>query len=120
MTVRAQEVAVLGPHQFANLFFDLIHLGKAIEGLLGEDSSPVEKDLERSRLTGGDRHASNLLVVVVQEVLRQTGGSRKIPSGGAVLDPHRWLLSLRLAGSVVGHVSPPFVFHHYGLLAPLP
>ena len=61
--------------------------------MLREDLSPVEKDLERSRLTGGDRHASELLVVIVQQILRQTGGSRQIPSGGAVFDPHRWLLS---------------------------
>jgi len=42
--------------QFADLLFDLIDLRKAVEGLLGEDLSPVEKDFERSRLTGGKRH----------------------------------------------------------------
>jgi hypothetical protein len=101
---------LLGPDQFADLFFDLVHLGKAIQGVLGEDLSPVEKDLERSRLTGGERHRPELFVVIVQQILRQTGGSREIPSGGAVLDPHHWLLPRRrLAGSVVSHASSPFV-----------
>ena len=105
-----RRLELLGPDQFADLFFDLVHLRKAVQGMLREDLPPVEKDLERSRLTGGDRHAPELFVVIVQQVLRQTGGSGQIPSGGAVLDPHRWLLSRRrLAGSVVGHVSPPFV-----------
>ena len=102
--------ACLRPDQFADLLFDLVHLGKAIQGILGEDLSPVEEDFERSRLTGSDRHRPELFVVIVQQILRQTGGSREIPSGGAVLDPHHWLLPRRrLAGSVVGHASPPFV-----------
>jgi hypothetical protein len=100
---------LLGPDQFADLFFDLVHLGKAIQGVLGEDLSPVEKDLERSRLTGGERQRPELFVVIVQQILRQTGGSGQIPSRGAVLDPHRWFLSRRrCAGPVFGHVSPPF------------
>ena len=103
-------VVLLGPNQFTDLLFDLIHLRKAIQGVLGEDLSPVEKDFERSRLTGSDGHRPELFVVIVQQILRQTGGSREIPSGGAVLDPHKWLLPRRrLAGSVVGHASSPFV-----------
>jgi hypothetical protein len=34
-----------------------------------------------------------LFVVIVQQILRQTGGPSQIPSGGAVLDPDRGLLS---------------------------
>ena len=98
----------LRPDQFADLFFDLVHLRKAIQGVLGEDLSPVEKDFERSRLAGGNRHRPQLFVVIVQQILRQTGGSSEIPSGGAVLDPHHRLLPRRLAGSVTGHASPPF------------
>ncbi len=99
-------VVLLGPDQFADLFFDLVHLRKAIEGVLREDLSPIEKNLERSRLTGGDRHASELLVVIVQQVLRQTGGSGQIPSGGAVLDPYGWFLCSRglAVGAFVCHV----------------
>ncbi len=67
---------LLGPDQFADLFLDLVHLRKAILGELGENHSPVEKDFERTRLTGGDRHRPELFVVIVQQILRQTGGSR--------------------------------------------
>jgi hypothetical protein len=120
---RAQRVITLNclrPDQLSDLFFDLVHLGEAIQGMLGEDLSPVEKDLERSRLTGGDRHRPQLFVVIVQQILRQTGGSREIPSGGAVLDPHRWLLPGRLTGSVTGHDSPPFASQVHGRVDPIP
>jgi hypothetical protein len=120
---RAQRVttpAGLRPDQLADLFFDLVHLGEAIQGVLGEDLSPVEKDFKRSRLTRGNRHRPQLFVVIVQQILRQTGGSGKIPSGGAVLDPHRWLLPRRLTGSVTGHDSPPFVALPHGRLEPMP
>jgi hypothetical protein len=30
----------------------------------------------------------DLLVVIMEDILRQTGGTRQIPSGGAVRDPH--------------------------------
>src|SRR5215210_3690879 len=120
---RAQRVttpAGLRPDQLADLFFDLVHLGEAIQGVLGEDLSPVEKDFKRSRLTRGNRHRPQLFVVIVQQILRQTGGSREIPSRGAVLDPHRWLLpGRRLAGSITGHVSPPFVVLHRGWIEPM-
>jgi hypothetical protein len=105
----------LGPDQFADLFFDLVHLGKAIQSVLGEDFLSIEKDFERSRFAGSNRHRPELCVVIMQQILRQTGGSGQIPSGGAVLDPHCWLLSRRrLAGSVSGHLSPPFVIRPHG------
>jgi len=66
----------LGPDQIADLFFDLVHFWKAIQGVLGEDLFPVEKDFERSRLTGSKRYRPELIVVIVQQILRQTGGSR--------------------------------------------
>jgi hypothetical protein len=107
---RLSSIRTLRPYQFADLFFDLVHLREAIQGVLGEDLSPVEKDFERSRLTGGERHRPQLFIVIMKQILRQTGGSGKIPSGGAVLDPHYWLLTPRpLVGPVVGHVSPPFI-----------
>ena len=91
--------------QFADLLFDLVHLGEAVQGALGENLLPVEEDFERARFAGGDRHRPELFVVVVQQILRQTGGSREVLSGGAVLDPHRWFLPRRrLAGrAVIGH-----------------
>ena len=92
--------------QFADLVFDLVHLGEAVEGVLGKDLLPVEEDFERSCGTRGDRHSPELILVVMQQVLRQTGGSRKIPSGGAVLDPYGWLLLRRVlaGGAFTGHV----------------
>lgn len=113
-------VVLLGPDQFADLFFDLVHLREAIQGMFGEDLSPVEKDFERSCFTRGDRHGPQLVVVIVQQILRQTGGSRQIPSGGAVLDAHHWFLSRpRLARPSVGHGSPPFVDLPLGWLEPM-
>jgi hypothetical protein len=75
--------------------------------VLGENLLPVEEDFERSRVAGGDRHRPNLIVVIVQQVLRQTGGSRQIASGRAVLDANGWLLCiLSLAGGAfVSHVN---------------
>jgi hypothetical protein len=92
--------------QFADLLFDLVHLGEAVRSTLGKDLPPVEKDFERSRFAGGYRHRPQVIVVVVQQVLRQTGGSSEIPSGGAVLDPYGWLLPGRglALGALVGHV----------------
>src|SRR5215210_4856449 len=54
--------SILRPDQLADLLFDLVHLGEAIQGVLGEDLSPVEKDFERSRPTGGNRHRPELFV----------------------------------------------------------
>ena len=110
---------LLGPDQFADLFFDLVHLREAIQGVFGEDLSPVEKDFERSRLTRGDRHRPELFGVIVEQILRQTGGSGQIPSGGAVLDPHHWLLSRPRLAAIVGPGSPPFVNLPRGLLEPM-
>jgi Sec-independent protein translocase protein TatA len=59
-------VVLLGPDQFTDLLFDLVHLRKAIQSVLGEDLSPVEKDFERSRLTRRNRHRPELVVVIVQ------------------------------------------------------
>ena len=49
-------------------------------------------------------------MVIVQQVLRQTGGSGEIPSGGAVLDPYRWFCPFGdLLATSLAMVSPPFV-----------
>ncbi len=65
----------LRPDQLPNLLFDLVRLREAVQGMLGENLLTVEEDFERSRVAGGDRHRPNLIVVIVQQVLRQTGGS---------------------------------------------
>ena len=99
-------VARLRADQFADLLFDLVHLGESVSSALGKDLLPVEKNFERSRFAGGHRHRPQVIVVVVQQVLRQTGGSSQIPSGGAVLDTYSWLLLGRglALDALVGHV----------------
>jgi len=67
--------ACLRPDQFPNLLFDLVRFRKSIGGLLGKDLLAIEEDLERPRFARGHGHALDLLVVIVQQVLRQTGGS---------------------------------------------
>jgi hypothetical protein len=101
-----ESVFVLGLDQLPDLLLDLVRFWKPIHGLFGEDLLPVEKDLERSGFTRGNRHALDLIVVIVQQVLRQTGGSRQIPSGGAVLDPHRRFRPIRGIGHVFSSSHP--------------
>jgi hypothetical protein len=95
---------LLRPDQLPDLLFDLVRLWKAVDGLLGKDLLPVEVDLERPGFAGGDRDALDLIGVIVQQVLRQTGGSREVPSGGAVLDPHHRFLPIRGVGHLVSSV----------------
>jgi hypothetical protein len=91
-----------GLEQGFDLFFDLIRLRKALQRLLGEDLPAIEKDLERSRFPGSDGDTPDFLGIVMEQVLRQTGGSGKISSGGAVFDPHQRFL---LGCCFVRHVS---------------
>lgn len=70
-----------------DLFFDLIHLGKALQRLLREDLLLIQKDLERSGLARRDGDAAQPRVIIVQEVLRQTGGTCQVASAGTVFDP---------------------------------
>ncbi len=74
-TGRGVGVRVLRPDQLGDLLLDLVGLRKAIQRLLGENLLAIEKDLERSGFARGDGDRPDLLVVVVQQILRQTGGS---------------------------------------------
>ncbi len=71
------------------LLFDFVLFRKAIGRRLGEDEPIAKGDFKDPSLarqqvdTTGD-----LLVVIMEDILRQTGGTRQIPSGGAVRDPH--------------------------------
>ena len=73
----------------SQLLFNFVLFRKAIGRLLGEDEPIAKGDLKDPSLarqqvdTTGD-----LLVVIMEDILRQTGGTRQIPSGGAVRDPH--------------------------------
>ena len=60
-----------------------------VDHALAEDEFAVERDFERAALAGRDGDAATEDgAKIMQQVLRQTGGSREIPSAGAVLDPH--------------------------------
>ena len=80
--------------------------------MLGEEFLLVEEDLEGSRFARRDGDAREVRVVVVEQVLRQTGGSREIASGGAVFDPDRRLRPCAHARRhiVTAHRCSPF--HH--------
>ena len=87
MRYRVRTVAVralLRPDQLPDFLFDLVRLWKAVDALLGKDLLPVKVNLERPGFARGDRDALDPVGVIVQQVLRQTGGSREVPSGGAV------------------------------------
>jgi len=55
--------------------FDLIGFGKAIALMFGKELPVVEEDLEGSRFTRRDGDAREVIVIVVEQVLRQTGGA---------------------------------------------
>lgn len=55
-----------------------------------------------------DGHAAReLLVVIMEEVLRQTGGSSKVSSGGAVFDSYGglWLSPVGRSGAIHTGIS---------------
>ena len=73
-----------------DLRLDLIGFRKTVDFQLREDLFPIEEDFEGSGLSRDDGHATReSLVVIMEEVLRQTGGSSKVSSGGAVFDSYR-------------------------------
>ncbi len=81
-----------------DLLFDFVHLGKSFERVFGEDLLLIQEDLKGARLTGRDGHAAEMRVEIVQEILRQTGGSGEIASGRAVLDAGVVLVRFRGVG----------------------
>jgi hypothetical protein len=100
----------LRPEQLHDFRLDLIVLGKTVERMLGKNLPPIEKDFEGAGIAWGDRYAAKVLVIIVQQVLRQTGGSREVASGGAVFDPdRRFLLGRRRAGHGVSSVPHAFL-----------
>ena len=104
------------PHQLPDLCFDLVHLRKRSRACL-------EKTFLRLRKTSNDPVSPGARPPAVARRnraadSRQTGGSGKIPSGGAVLDPHyRFLSRRRFVGPIFGHLSPPFVVLPRGRLS---
>ncbi len=71
------------------MLFDFVLFRKAIGRLLGEDKLIAKGDFKDPDLARQQEDPTgNLLVVIMEDILRQTGGTRQIPSGGAVRDPH--------------------------------
>lgn len=81
-----------------DLLFDFVHLRESIERMFGEELLLIQEDLKGARLTGRNGHASEMRVEIVQEILRQTGGSGEIASGRAVLDAGVVLVRIRGVG----------------------
>ena len=65
---------------------NLLKLRKAAQLFLAEDAAAIQVDLEDPAPRGDDLQRGDLVLVSVQDLLRQTDGFRKIASGGAVLD----------------------------------
>ena len=82
----------LCPDQFPDAIFDFVRLGEAVERMFREDLSSIQEDFECSDRTGSDGDPSQVVGVIVQQVLRQTGGSREIPSRRAIFDAHKGFL----------------------------
>src|SRR5581483_4627961 len=56
----------------------------------GKEPLAVQKDFERAGPARDQEDPLGQVVgIIVKQMLRQTGGARQIPSGGAVFDPNR-------------------------------
>ncbi len=69
-----------------NLFQDLVGLRVTAGCLLRVDQDVIDRDLEHAPAGRDDRQIRDLVFELLQQPLRQTDGSRRIPSLGAVLD----------------------------------
>ena len=84
------DASSLGGEKFSELLLDFVRFGEPVVLQFRKDLFPVEEDFKRTAFSWDDGHAAReLLVIIVEEVLRQTGGSSKVTSRGAVFDPYR-------------------------------
>src|SRR5579884_3484263 len=74
--------------QRADLILDLVLLREPLQPFLREDRLAVEADLEDAAATRDERQTRQVIGVVVEDMLRQTGGAFQVPSRRAVFDPH--------------------------------
>ena len=65
----------------------VVGIGIAPEHRLLEDELPVQVDVKDPACAGHDLDGGELLLPLLQNSRRQTGGVRERPSGDAVLDP---------------------------------
>jgi hypothetical protein len=66
---------------------DVVGIGVAPEHRLLEDELAVEVDVEDPARAGHDLDGPDVVLEVLEQPRRQTGGVRERPSGDAVLDP---------------------------------
>jgi hypothetical protein len=84
---------VLGEEQLFELGFDFVVVREASGFFLRKDEAAVELNFEDT--TGAGKYlnsARELFVVIVQHILRQTGGPLEIPSRGAIRYAHTRVL----------------------------
>jgi hypothetical protein len=88
----------LCPNQLPDPLFDLVRFRKAVERVLRKDLLSIQEDFERPGLAGSDGDPTEVVGVIMQQVLRQTGGAREIPSRRAVFDADEWFLGRGAGG----------------------
>jgi len=85
---RPSASALDGAEDVAELMLDLVLFRETTGRFLREELAVTHGDLKDAAGAGNDQDAPwKLLKIIVQDVLRQTGGPGQIASGGAVLDP---------------------------------
>ena len=88
---------LLGREERADLGDERVLIGESAGLLLRVDVAAVDANLEDATRTGLEDEATELVLVVVRDLLRQTDGFGQVPSSGAVLDlelhaiPSYWL-----------------------------
>lgn len=65
---------------------DLLELGEATQLLFAEDALAIQIDLEDAPTRGDDLQRGDLVLILAQDLLRQTDGFGNIPSTGSVFD----------------------------------
>jgi hypothetical protein len=65
---------------------NLVPLGEAAQGALGEDALAVLRDLEDAAAAGDQLEGGDVGAEMLKQLLRQTDGAGQIVSSGAVFD----------------------------------
>ena len=81
-----------------NRLDDLLGFRKLACRFLGVDERVAERDLIHTTVAGDEGHVLDLVIMIVEQCFRQTGGFLEVASGGAVFDRER---------SLVCHQSSP-------------
>jgi hypothetical protein len=79
---------MLGLELFANVHDDCALAGKATGFDLGVDRFIIHGDLKGSSHGGDQSDLFQTILVLIKQLMRQTGGSWEVPSRGAVTDTY--------------------------------